>query len=86
MTTKQFEIEQVMRRMDRGVWFTLGVIASRANCSKQTVRKFAKLWVMDGWLITSETVYNNNVKQTLYMIPVVKDAPQQMDMFEGVFA
>jgi len=86
MTTKQFEIMRAVESVERGVWFTLGVISKRADCSKQTARKHINAMVKNGELFTSVTLYNNNVNQTLYMRPEDMTVPHQMDMFEGELA
>lgn len=67
MSKTQFKIWEAIRAIGRGVWFSQSVIAERAGVSSQTARKHLMAMSETDELRRQETLYNNHIRQSLYM-------------------
>lgn len=63
----EYKINEAIRNIGRGVWFTIPVIAKRAGVSKTSARKYLNRIAESGDLRTVKFEYRKHIEQTCFI-------------------
>lgn len=67
MNETEFLINEAVRGIGRGVWFTIAIVAKRACVSKTSARKYLNRMADNGDLRTVKFQYRPHIDQVSYI-------------------